>query len=65
MMRKTLESRDIFFFCDFHGHSTNRNLFMFGNSQTKPSDRLKEKIFPMLFAGNNENFSFEDCNFAV
>jgi hypothetical protein len=21
MMRKTLESRDILFFCDFHGHS--------------------------------------------
>lgn len=35
MMRKTLESRDIFFYCDFHGHSTYRNIFMFGNSQTK------------------------------
>jgi murein tripeptide amidase MpaA len=32
MMRKTLESRDIYFFCDFHGHSTNRNIFMFGNA---------------------------------
>jgi murein tripeptide amidase MpaA len=47
MMRKTLESRDLFFYCDFHGHSTNRNLFMYGNNQTKPVDRLKEKIFPM------------------
>jgi len=65
MMRKTLESRDIFFFCDFHGHSTHRNIFMFGNNQQKQNDRLKEKIFPMLFAENNENFSFDDCNFAV
>lgn len=47
MMRKTLESRDIYFFCDFHGHSTNRNIFMFGNAQTKSGDRLKERIFPM------------------
>jgi len=47
MMKRTLESRDIFFFCDFHGHSTGRNVFMFGNNQIKPSDRNKEKIFPL------------------
>lgn len=47
MMRKTLESRDIYFFCDFHGHSTNRNIFMYGNTQNRPADRLKERVFPM------------------
>lgn len=47
MMKRTLESREIFFFCDFHGHSTSRNVFMFGNNQIKPSERNKEKIFPM------------------
>lgn len=47
MMKKTQESREIFFYCDFHGHSTGRNVFMYGNAQVKPSDRLKEKIFPM------------------
>jgi murein tripeptide amidase MpaA len=46
MMKKTLESRDIFFFCDFHGHSTKKNIFMYGNNQTKPSDKLKERVFP-------------------
>jgi len=65
MIRKTLECRDINFFCDFHGHSTHRNIFMYGNSQTKPADRLKERVFPMLFAENNENFSYEDCSFVV
>ena len=65
MMRKTLDSRDIYFFCDFHSHSTCRNLFMFGNNQIKFCDRLKERVFPMLFSENNENFSFDDCNFAV
>jgi hypothetical protein len=49
MMKKTMESREIYFFCDFHGHSIGRNVFMFGNEQKKPSDRLKEKIFPYLF----------------
>ena len=47
MMKKTLESRDIFFFCDFHGHSTHRNLFMFGNNQSRQADRLKERVFPL------------------
>jgi murein tripeptide amidase MpaA len=32
MMKKTLDSRDLYFFCDFHGHSTKRNVFMFGNA---------------------------------
>lgn len=65
MMKRTLESREIFFFCDFHGHSTGRNVFMFGNNQTKPSERNKEKIFPSLFDENLDMFSFEDCNFQV
>lgn len=32
MMKRTLESREIFFYCDFHGHSVGRNAFMFGNN---------------------------------
>lgn len=47
MMKRTTESREIFFYCDFHGHSVGRNAFMFGNNQPKVQDRNKEKIFPM------------------
>lgn len=65
MMKRTLESRDIFFYCDLHGHSTGRNVFMFGNNQTKVSERNKEKIFPALFAENIDMFGFDDCCFAV
>jgi len=32
MMKRTLESRDIFFYCDLHGHSVGRNVFMYGNN---------------------------------
>ena len=64
MMRKTLESRDILFFADFHGHSRLKNVFMFGCSNVK-QDRLKERIFPMLFAKNTDNFSFNNCDFNV
>lgn len=64
MMRKTLESRDILFYCDYHGHSRQKNAFMYGCSNQK-ADRLKERIFPLLFHKNTENFSFNNCNFVV
>ena len=64
MMKKTQDSRDILFYCDYHGHSRAKNLFMYGCTNQK-ADRLKERIFPFLFARNTENFSFNSCNFVV
>jgi hypothetical protein len=29
MIKKTLDSRDIYFFCDFHGHSNKHNFFLY------------------------------------
>lgn len=51
-------------FCDIHGHSRKKNVFMYGNSG-KVNDRLKEKIFPCLLDKNCDIFNFPDCNFAV
>ena len=34
MIRKTLDSRELFMYCDFHGHSRAKNLFMFGCNNT-------------------------------
>jgi len=33
MCRKTLECREIHLFVDIHGHSRQKNLFMYGNQQ--------------------------------
>jgi hypothetical protein len=67
MVHKTLESRDILLYCDFHGHSRCKNLFMYGCSgpggAARASDRLKERIFPLLFQANTENFSYNECAF--
>lgn len=38
---------------------------MYGNSQIRPSDRLKERVFPLMFHENHDNFNFEDCSFLV
>ena len=37
---------------------------MYGCSNQK-TDRLKERIFPLLFHKNSEHFSFNNCNFNV
>lgn len=49
-MKKTLESRDILFYCDFHGHSRARNLFMYGCNNVTKDKKNKERIFPYLFS---------------
>lgn len=65
MIKKTLESRPIYFFCDIHGHSRNKNLFMYGCNVLSGPNKLKERIFPFMFSQREENFSFEECNFNV
>lgn len=65
MIKKTLESREIFFYCDFHGHSRARNMFMYGCNNTIKDRKLKERIFPYIFSQHSENFSFENCSFAI
>ena len=53
-------------FCDLHGHSRKKNIFMYGCDQAENSaHRLKERIFPRLLAKNSDIFSFADCNFKV
>lgn len=64
MMRKTLESRDILFYCDIHGHFRMKNLFMYGCTNQR-ADRLKERIFPLLFSKNTDVFNFDCCNFQI
>ena len=46
-MKKTAATKKIAMFCDFHGHSRKKNIFMYGccNPQQE-TDRFKERIFP-------------------
>jgi len=49
MLEKTLENRKIWLFCDFHGHSRKKNIFMYGCNNIQDSERNKERIFPLYF----------------
>ncbi len=47
MIKKTLENRKIALFCDFHGHSRKKNIFIYGCTAQDAQDKLKERIFPL------------------
>ena len=64
LIRKTQEEREILLFCDFHGHSRKKNIFMYGNS-AKNDTRYRERIFPYVLEKQSEVFSYIDCAFSV
>jgi murein tripeptide amidase MpaA len=47
LLKRMNEERSVVVFCDFHGHSRKKNIFMYGNS-TKNDTRFKERVFPLL-----------------
>ena len=44
MIEKTLDSRDIYFFCDFHGHSNKHNFFLYSCKSKSDEIHLDEDI---------------------
>jgi hypothetical protein len=65
MIRKTLESRNVVFYCDFHGHSRAKNSFMYGCNNYQKERKFKERVFPLLFSRRCEEFSYEGSAFGI
>jgi hypothetical protein len=73
MVKKTLECREIYLFVDIHGHSREKNLFLYGcqnpnallpKSQQK-SVTHKEKVLPLIMQRTMDWFGFNECNFTI
>jgi cytosolic carboxypeptidase protein 2/3 len=47
LINQTKQEREILLFCDFHGHSRKKNIFMYGNS-AKNDTKYRERIFPFM-----------------
>ncbi len=57
------KERNIILFCDFHGHSKEKNIFMYGCiDRTDFMRNIEIQVFPKLVSFAN-NFSFEHCDF--
>jgi len=64
-LKKFQEGRQVLIFCDMHGHSRKKNVFMYGCEQRSSEFRLHERILPRLLWENALVFAYEDCSFAV
>ena len=70
MIQVLNESHKIVLFCDMHGHTRKKNVFMYGCSY-KTNDyldyryNLLAKVFPVLMASRNKFFSYPDSHFRI
>ena len=63
---KEVERRNLFFYCDLHGHSRKPNFFFYGcGAGKKTSGLVLEQVFPKLLSDMCPFFRFEECRFKV
>lgn len=63
MLRSFMKEREIVLFCDLHGHSRRKNIFMYGNN-IKDAPHLT-RVFPYILSKLLDFFSFEQSRFSI
>mmetsp|Transcript_43510 Transcript_43510/g.41984 ORF Transcript_43510/g.41984 Transcript_43510/m.41984 type:complete len:190 (-) Transcript_43510:2307-2876(-) len=69
MIQNFAKERELVIFCDFHGHSRKKNVFMYGciaNPNDKDASQLNQVIqcVPESVCQTCSIFNFKDCKFA-
>ena len=60
-------------FCDIHGHSAKKSVFIYGCGDKKMKFKQRRygsvnenpKLFPFMISNNNNDFNYNFCNFTV
>ncbi|KFV65797.1 Cytosolic carboxypeptidase 3, partial [Dryobates pubescens] len=68
MIKRVMEERDVFLYCDIHGHNKKQNVFMYGceSKQHSKAPHVHPRLFPLLLSKScPDKFSFPDCRFRV
>ena len=70
MIKKTLVSREIFLFCDFHGHSNKPNFFLYGcptsrKLRTHSNLTYQEMVLSRIYSGKNDIFDHKSCIYKI
>lgn len=60
MIGQFAKERELAVFCDFHGHSRRKNIFMYGCCGHQPED---SRLFPFVLGAINPFFIYNDCRF--
>jgi hypothetical protein len=63
MVKAFSKERELALFCDFHGHSRRKNIFMYGNNFTEKPDATR--VFPFILSKICDFFSFEYSRFSM
>lgn len=63
MVKAFSKEREIALFCDLHGHSRRKNIFMYGNSFPEKPDATR--MFPYILSKLCDYFSFESSRFSM
>lgn len=50
-------------YCDLHGHSRNKNVFMYGNNYSENPESTR--LFPFILSKLCDSFSFESSRFNI
>lgn len=67
LLRQASATRGVVFFCDLHGHSRKKNVFMYG-CDTKKRPNPRARAFAKLFAAHQtakRYLSLPDCSFKI
>jgi hypothetical protein len=63
MVRAFQKEREVVLYCDLHGHSRKKNIFMYGNNlKDKPQ---ATRVFPYIMSKLCDYFSFEQSRFSM
>jgi hypothetical protein len=67
--KQCIADHQILLFCDMHGHSKKRNVFMYGcvsaqNDMNQHRNNNLIRLVPYIFGQKSKIFSFPDCKFA-
>ncbi|XP_078419519.1 cytosolic carboxypeptidase 2-like [Cetorhinus maximus] len=68
LIKRLMEERTVFLYCDLHGHSRKQNIFIYGcqSRRRTVSSCAKQRVFPLMLSKNCYNkFSFKSCKFHV
>lgn len=63
IVRSFSKERDIVLYCDLHGHSRRKNIFMYGNNIKEQPHATR--VFPYIMSKLCDYFSFEQSRFSM
>ena len=66
LIQMIAEEREVVLFCDMHGHSMRKNVFVYGCSvKNDKKQTAMVKLIPLLLHQRNKIFSFSDSHFRM